>query len=80
MLLKVHENERVLPARYSRGLDSLVGSARSSASNGASGVTHVHFTVNGVQDADSFRRSQAQIQSDLQQQMSVAHYRSRGGY
>lgn len=44
------------------------------------GSTHIELHIHGVSDADSFRRSQGQIHADLQQQMSIAHYRNRGGY
>jgi hypothetical protein len=47
---------------------------------GAAHTTHFEMHVHGVTDADSFRRSQPQIQADMQQQMSIAHYRNRGGY
>lgn len=39
-------------------------------------VTTVHIHVNGVQDADSFRKSQSQIAGEMYRAMAMAHARS----
>ena len=38
--------------------------------------TTVNFHVHGVQDVDSFRRSQSQIFGDMHRQMTIAHARN----
>lgn len=55
-------------------------SAPSASSGGAAvrgGDTVVNFSVNGVVDHDSFRRSQGQIMSDLHAAISQSHGRNR---
>jgi hypothetical protein len=54
------------------------GQVRTALDLGGRHQTVLNFHVNGVQDADSFRRSRGQIMGMLQNQMAAAYARNRG--
>jgi hypothetical protein len=65
-IMKVHENERVLPARYSAGLDAMVGNAAAGTTGGHTFNNTFHINAS---DGITARQIPAMIQAHLERSM-----------